>query len=71
MKDGDEVIDEDGFMLLKNTKVPDVLEWSFLQSEDCRGQCRQNCSCLAYAYDDGIGCILWSQDLIDTQIFKY
>ncbi|PPD81868.1 hypothetical protein GOBAR_DD21196 [Gossypium barbadense] len=27
----------------------------------------KNCSCVAYAYDAGIGCMLWSGDLIDVQ----
>ncbi|XP_052485399.1 G-type lectin S-receptor-like serine/threonine-protein kinase SD1-13 isoform X5 [Gossypium raimondii] len=30
----------------------------------------KNCSCVAYAYDAGIGCMLWSGDLIDVQKFS-
>ncbi|PPD66887.1 hypothetical protein GOBAR_DD36233 [Gossypium barbadense] len=30
----------------------------------------KNCSCVAYAYDAGIGCMLWSRDLIDVQKFS-
>ncbi|TYH29749.1 hypothetical protein ES288_A01G036800v1 [Gossypium darwinii] len=33
-------------------------------------QCLKNCSCFAYAYDAGIGCMFWSGDLIDVQKFS-
>jgi hypothetical protein len=29
-----------------------------------------NCSCLAYAYETGIGCMSWARNLIDTQKFS-
>ncbi|KAJ1379172.1 Tyrosine-protein kinase, catalytic domain [Sesbania bispinosa] len=60
----------DGFLKLQNTKVPDFVQWSSSLYDDCRTQCLQNCSCLAYAYDAGIGCMLWSGDLIDIQRFS-
>ncbi|GFQ03742.1 g-type lectin s-receptor-like serine/threonine-protein kinase at1g11330 [Phtheirospermum japonicum] len=31
--------------------------------------CLRNCSCLAYAYDPGIGCMFWNDSLIDVQRF--
>ncbi|KAK4587737.1 hypothetical protein RGQ29_018940 [Quercus rubra] len=37
---------------------------------DCRQQCLENCSCLAYAYDTGIGCMSWTGSLIDAQKFS-
>ncbi|KAL0353177.1 UNVERIFIED_CONTAM: G-type lectin S-receptor-like serine/threonine-protein kinase [Sesamum angustifolium] len=36
---------------------------------ECRSLCLKNCSCLAYAYDAGIGCIFWNETLIDIQKF--
>ncbi|XP_028804414.1 G-type lectin S-receptor-like serine/threonine-protein kinase At1g11330 isoform X2 [Neltuma alba] len=61
--------DDDGFVQLKNTKVPDLPNGTFTvsASPDCRIQCLNNCSCLAYAHDAGIGCMMWSEKLIDTQ----
>ncbi|KAK7302665.1 hypothetical protein RJT34_13558 [Clitoria ternatea] len=60
----------DGFLKLPNTKVPDFAQWSSSPYDDCRTQCMQNCSCLAYAYDAGIGCMTWSGGLIDIQRFS-
>uniref|UniRef100_A0A803MXA9 Receptor-like serine/threonine-protein kinase n=1 Tax=Chenopodium quinoa TaxID=63459 RepID=A0A803MXA9_CHEQI len=62
---------DDGFFSVKNVKVPDHTEWSVgLNQVNCRSQCLQNCSCLAYAYDAGAGCMYWSRDLIDIQEFS-
>ncbi|XP_030439661.1 G-type lectin S-receptor-like serine/threonine-protein kinase At1g11330 isoform X2 [Syzygium oleosum] len=36
----------------------------------CRGNCSINCSCVAYAYDSGVGCTHWRGDLIDLQKFS-
>ncbi|KAL6180375.1 hypothetical protein ACLB2K_047039 [Fragaria x ananassa] len=56
-------------------KVPDFHQYliSLAQDkfEDCKIQCLSNCSCLAYAYVDNIGCLVWSKDLIDMQQFPY
>ncbi|KAL2933859.1 hypothetical protein RDABS01_016978 [Bienertia sinuspersici] len=61
---------QDGFSKLRNVKVPDHTEWSVgLNQVECRTQCLKNCSCLAYAYDAGAGCMYWSTDLIDIQEF--
>ncbi|XP_054777768.1 G-type lectin S-receptor-like serine/threonine-protein kinase At1g11330 isoform X2 [Prosopis cineraria] len=64
--------DDDGFAQLENTKVPDLVNWTLIASAspDCRIQCLNNCSCLAYAYDAGIGCMMWSENLIDIQRFS-
>ncbi|PHT99264.1 hypothetical protein BC332_31871 [Capsicum chinense] len=52
-------------------KVPDFAEWLPPKLEDeCRSQCLSNCSCLAYAFDAGIGCMSWSGFLIDVQQFE-
>ncbi|XP_042030253.1 G-type lectin S-receptor-like serine/threonine-protein kinase B120 [Salvia splendens] len=56
--------------MLQNMKVPDFAKplLSMVQDE-CRTICRRNCSCIAYAYDGNIGCMFWSDTLIDTQDF--
>ncbi|KAK9756251.1 hypothetical protein RND81_01G084500 [Saponaria officinalis] len=62
---------EDGFLKLNTVKIPDLAEWSVgLNQVDCRSQCLKNCSCVAYAYDAGAGCMYWSKDLIDIQEFS-
>ena len=44
---------------------------SSTKSEDyCRQQCLENCSCIAYAYDGGTGCMSWTRSLIDIQKFS-
>ncbi|KAJ1405889.1 putative serine/threonine-protein kinase [Sesbania bispinosa] len=68
---GGEGVRKDGFLKLQNMKVPDFVERlaASLESE-CRDQCLENCSCVAYAYESGIGCMVWSGDLIDIQRFS-
>ncbi|KAL3347119.1 hypothetical protein AABB24_021009 [Solanum stoloniferum] len=52
-------------------KVPDFAEWLPPKLEDeCRSHCLTNCSCLAYAFDTGIGCMSWSRFLIDILQFQ-
>uniref|UniRef100_A0A2N9ERP4 non-specific serine/threonine protein kinase n=1 Tax=Fagus sylvatica TaxID=28930 RepID=A0A2N9ERP4_FAGSY len=60
----------DGFFKLKMIKVPDFAERSYGAKDNCRKQCLENCSCVAYAYDAGIGCLSWSGNLIDLQKFS-
>ncbi|KAL9243553.1 hypothetical protein vseg_017428 [Gypsophila vaccaria] len=62
---------EDGFFRLQKMKVPADNNW--LQGTDqdnCRSQCLTNCSCLAYAFETGVGCMTWNGKLIDTQVFS-
>ncbi|OMO51100.1 S-locus glycoprotein [Corchorus olitorius] len=61
---------EDGFLKLERTKVPDFPEWSANLEDKCKEQCLSNCSCIAYAYDPGIGCMSWSHNLVDIQKFR-
>ncbi|TYH29729.1 hypothetical protein ES288_A01G035500v1 [Gossypium darwinii] len=61
---------DDGFLRLKMMKVPAFPDRSSLINRDCKDQCLKNCSCVAYAYDDGIGCMFWGGDLIDVQKFS-
>ncbi|KAK7412250.1 hypothetical protein VNO78_03701 [Psophocarpus tetragonolobus] len=60
----------DGFARLENMKVPDSVERLECSEEECSAECLENCSCMAYAYDSGIGCMVWSGDLIDIQKFS-
>ncbi|PPS06034.1 hypothetical protein GOBAR_AA14624 [Gossypium barbadense] len=60
---------DDGFLKLKTMKVPAFPNQSSIINGECKDQCMKNCSCVAYAYDAGIGYMLWSGDLIDVQKF--
>eukprot|EP00261_Vitis_vinifera_P017788 XP_010647595.2 PREDICTED: G-type lectin S-receptor-like serine/threonine-protein kinase At1g11330 [Vitis vinifera] len=59
----------DGFIRLTNMKVPDFAEWLPGLEHECREWCLKNCSCMAYSYYTGIGCMSWSGNLIDVQKF--
>ena len=67
---GSEAGNTDRFLKMQNTKVPDFAQWLSSIDYDCRTQCLGNCSCIAYAYDAGIGCMLWSGNLTDIQRFS-
>ena len=59
---------QDDFFVVSKVKPPDNPEWaegSILT--DCSTQCMNNCSCLAYAYHVGAGCMYWTRDLVDIQ----
>ncbi|CAA7020827.1 unnamed protein product [Microthlaspi erraticum] len=57
----------DVFYRLANVKPPDLYKYaSFLDADQCHQGCLSNCSCTAFAYITGIGCLLWNQELIDT-----
>ncbi|KAL8460249.1 hypothetical protein ACS0TY_031968 [Phlomoides rotata] len=63
--------DSDGFSRLQFMKVPDFAQPSFSYNiDDCRSRCLGNCSCVAYAHEPNIGCMLWSGTLIDVQNFN-
>ncbi|KAJ6769711.1 hypothetical protein OIU79_020550 [Salix purpurea] len=73
MRNGSEVGKEDGFMKLETMKVPTFAEyWSYLSSseQDCEDECLKNCSCVAYSYYNGFGCMVWTGNLIDIQKFS-
>ncbi|KAB1223052.1 hypothetical protein CJ030_MR2G022345 [Morella rubra] len=67
VKTGEEEGKQDGFLMLKTMKVAAFADWSSAFEDKCRTQCLENCSCLAYAYDSGIGCMSWTGNLIDLQ----
>ncbi|OWM77578.1 G-type lectin S-receptor-like serine/threonine-protein kinase SD1-13 isoform X2 [Punica granatum] len=60
----------DGFLRLQKMKVPAFPEWSFPLENECAKRCLSNCSCLAYAYTEGVGCMSWTGDLLDMQKFS-
>ncbi|KAF8031415.1 hypothetical protein BT93_D0578 [Corymbia citriodora subsp. variegata] len=60
----------DGFFKWENMKVPDLKEWSSINGDECRDCCLANCSCIAYAYNDFISCMIWTSYLIDMQKFS-
>ncbi|KAK1557304.1 hypothetical protein Q3G72_022095 [Acer saccharum] len=51
-------------------KVPYFAERSPISVENCSEHCLSNCSCIAYAYDAGIGFMTWTRSLIDLQKFS-
>ncbi|KAL2921056.1 hypothetical protein RDABS01_012547 [Bienertia sinuspersici] len=58
----------DGFLKLEHLKLPDDPRWLLERhADDCKRKCLVNCSCLAYAYYSGKGCMQWSNSLIDMQ----
>ncbi|GAB4831068.1 hypothetical protein Ancab_040225 [Ancistrocladus abbreviatus] len=60
----------DGILTLNGMKLPDG--YQYLYSKDvqgCRNWCLDNCDCTAYAYVNGIDCLVWIGDLIDMQEF--
>ncbi|XP_011086150.1 G-type lectin S-receptor-like serine/threonine-protein kinase At1g11300 [Sesamum indicum] len=61
---------EDVFLKLSQVKLPDHVKWLPAPDADCRSQCLSNCSCIAYAYYAGIGCMTWAGSLIDVQKFS-
>ncbi|KAF7842131.1 G-type lectin S-receptor-like serine/threonine-protein kinase [Senna tora] len=70
-EEGGELDKEDGFVKLEGVKVPDFVIRSTATEGNCRAECSENCSCVAYGYDlNGIGCMHWSGDLIDIQKFS-
>ncbi|KAL2244862.1 UNVERIFIED_CONTAM: G-type lectin S-receptor-like serine/threonine-protein kinase [Sesamum indicum] len=60
---------EDIFSKLTNVKVPDFIQVLPGIKDDCEGLCLNNCSCIAYSHDPGIGCVLWRDSLIDVRQF--
>ncbi|PRQ20742.1 putative protein kinase RLK-Pelle-DLSV family [Rosa chinensis] len=64
---------KDGFSKLERLKLPNFHEYlgsvALDKFEDCKTRCLSNCSCLAYAYVDNIGCLVWFKDLFDMQQF--
>ncbi|KAF6151590.1 hypothetical protein GIB67_021776 [Kingdonia uniflora] len=62
---------EDGFMKLEKAKVPDFPNYmNTANVEEREQECLKNCSCVAYSYTNGIGCMIWNVNLLDMQKFS-
>ncbi|GJN11427.1 hypothetical protein PR202_ga29621 [Eleusine coracana subsp. coracana] len=61
----------DGFADLPGVKLPDFAAWGSTVGDEgaCRDLCLGNCSCGAYSYSSGTGCLTWGQDLLDIYEF--
>lgn len=58
----------DRFRRKEMVKVPAFAMMVKYHSKDmCRLWCQINCSCVAYVHDSSLGCLVWSQTLIDLQ----
>ncbi|XP_042485665.1 S-locus-specific glycoprotein S13-like [Macadamia integrifolia] len=61
----------EGFLKLEGVKLPDLADYIKVEDvNECNDRCLKNCSCVAYAYISGPGCLVWSADLIDVQQFS-
>ncbi|KAL5972919.1 hypothetical protein ACLOJK_039725 [Asimina triloba] len=61
---------DDEFLKIGGVKPPDLADWrSDETASDCEQTCLSNCSCVAFADVNGIGCMLWALQLIDIQQF--
>ncbi|XP_062086982.1 G-type lectin S-receptor-like serine/threonine-protein kinase At1g61440 [Humulus lupulus] len=65
----------DGFWKISNVKLPDLYDFVELgisvDGDNCKKWCLNNCSCVASAFVDGIGCLVWSEGLMDIQGFTF
>ncbi|KAI3740817.1 hypothetical protein L2E82_31291 [Cichorium intybus] len=60
----------DGFFRRTGVKLPDFADQLVVgSSDDCKNGCLMNCSCNAYAYVSGIGCLIWGGNLVDVEQF--
>nr|XP_043618819.1 G-type lectin S-receptor-like serine/threonine-protein kinase At4g27290 [Erigeron canadensis] len=66
----------EGFYKFSSMKLPDTVNAVYngnLSLEECKVACKNNCSCNAYANPNtnlnGVGCLLWFGDLIDTRVY--
>ncbi|XP_023766974.1 G-type lectin S-receptor-like serine/threonine-protein kinase At4g27290 [Lactuca sativa] len=65
---------KDVFHKISGVKFPDTRHSSYnvsMSHEECEKACRRNCSCTAYAdldiRNEGSGCLLWFDDLMDIR----
>ncbi|KAF8114157.1 hypothetical protein N665_0040s0013 [Sinapis alba] len=62
---------ENMFHPVANIKPPDSYEFASASNAlDCHRSCLQNCSCLAFSFINGIGCLVWNQELMDVVQFS-
>ncbi|KAK1375207.1 Receptor-like serine/threonine-protein kinase [Heracleum sosnowskyi] len=59
----------DGFLQVEGVKLPDFADILVSETnlDGCEDKCTNNCSCSAYAYVVGIGCMVYGGELIDIE----
>ncbi|KAL1336079.1 hypothetical protein HN51_030479 [Arachis hypogaea] len=67
----------DKFLKLQHVEPPETTRVFVNRSmtlQECEAMCLKNCSCTAYANveitDGGTGCVMWSDELLDTRKFS-
>ncbi|XP_050370264.1 G-type lectin S-receptor-like serine/threonine-protein kinase SD1-1 [Argentina anserina] len=61
---------DDGFVKYAGVKLPDAIDSLVNKSvslEECRGNCLNNCSCVAYASSTVNNCTIWFGDLVNIR----
>lgn len=65
----------DGFLKYSGVKLPDARSTMYNRTmtlEECKLVCLRNCSCMAFSSldirNEGSGCLLWFDDLIDIRV---
>ncbi|CAI0467909.1 unnamed protein product [Linum tenue] len=62
----------DGFLKLSGVNVPDSSEFMRVWDDgECSRQCLNNCSCTAYSFVNGIGCLMWKGKVVDLQVLPF
>ncbi|XXG82597.1 hypothetical protein AAC387_Pa10g0509 [Persea americana] len=66
-KNGNGSWKRDGFLEDGEPDLP--VSWADGSLTECEDKCQKSCSCVAYAYNSMIGCMIWGGDLMDIQQF--
>ncbi|CAI0431193.1 unnamed protein product [Linum tenue] len=67
-----ELLCGDGFLKLSGVNVPDSSEFMRVWDDgECSRQCLNNCSCTAYSFVNGIGCLMWKGKVVDLQVLPF
>ncbi|KAF5804230.1 putative protein kinase RLK-Pelle-DLSV family [Helianthus annuus] len=62
----------DKFWVLRGIKLPDHYQYfPYMDTDECRKRCLDNCACKAYANVQGINCLVWTEELMDIEQFSY
>lgn len=64
-------VKEDVFLRMSQMKLPNSSNYlsDIADAEECQSWCLSHCLCSAYSYVNTIGCMVWSEELIDIQQF--
>ncbi|TVU38493.1 hypothetical protein EJB05_11866, partial [Eragrostis curvula] len=65
--------EDDQFLEIPRLKLPNLATWvgTVKGKQQCRWWCLGNCSCGAYSYSIGTGCLTWGHELLDIYQFPY